>query len=206
MVWGDWCPGNTGCSTLPTHLAGEGIQDLLTFNEPDNPDQSDMTVARALELWSYLEATGLQLGSPAVTDTAQGSAWLAAFLTGARQQGLRVDFLAVHWYGDCTNPSDLFNYLAQMAGYGLPIWLTEFSCHNESLAVNTQFIQEVTPRLAKLPFLKRIAWFTNRPYPNGYEFTGLLDATGALTSVGQAYSAVPAGMNGERQLVPWSGP
>ena len=93
-----------------------------------------------------------------------------------------------------------------MAGYGLPIWLTEFSCQNQSLAVNTKFVQEVTPGLAKLPFLRRIAWFTNRPYPNGYEFTSLLDASGALTSVGEAFSAVPAGMNGDRQLVPWSGP
>jgi hypothetical protein len=90
-----------------------------------------------------------------------------------------------------------------MAEYGLPIWLTEFSCYHQSLALNTQFAQEVTARLATLPYLERVAWFTNRPYPDGYEFTNLVDSTGALTSVGEAYSAVPSAMDSTRQLLPW---
>ena len=164
-----------------------------------------MTVERALQLWPYLEATGMKLGSPAVTDTSQGSAWLAAFMTGAKQKGLRVDFLAVHWYGDCSDPSNLITYLAQRAIDGLPLWLTEFSCYNQSTAVNTQFLQEVAPMLAALPYLERVAWFTNRPYPNGYEYTSLLNADGSPTSVGEAYQAIPAAVEADGSRVPWSG-
>jgi hypothetical protein len=193
MVWGDWCAGSNVCSALPADLGADGNQYLLGFNEPDNIDQSNMTVAKALQLWPYLEATGLQLGSPAVTQTPQGSAWLAAFMAGAAQQGLRLNFLALHWYGDCSSPENLISYLAQMEEtYSLPLWLTEFSCVHQSFAVNTQFLQEVAPLLAGLPYLQRYAWFTNRPFSLvGYESTNLLDASGAPTSTGEAFSALP---------------
>jgi hypothetical protein len=192
MVSGDWCPGSA-CPSLPASLSASGSPYLLTFNEPDNPSQSNMTVARALQLWPYLEATGLQLGSPAVTDSTRGTAWLAAFMAGVAQDGYRVNFIALHWYGDCSSPQNLVSYLASMATYGLPLWLTEFSCLNGSAAVNASFIQQVGPMLEALPYLQRIGWFSNRPYPGGYQNTGLLDASGTLSTVGQAYTVLPAG-------------
>jgi Glycosyl hydrolase catalytic core len=192
MQWGDWCSGST-CTALPASLAASGNPYLLTFNEPDSPSQSNMTVARALQLWPYLEATGLQLSSPAVTDTSRGSTWLADFMAGAKQDGYRVDFIAVHWYGNCSSPQSLVSYLAGLESYGLPLWLTEFSCLNGSAAVNSAFIQQVGPMLETLPYLQRIGWFSNRPYSGGYQNTGLLDASGTLSTVGQAYTALPAG-------------
>jgi hypothetical protein len=194
MVFGDWCSGSSTCPALPTGLAANGNQYLLTFNEPDNSSQSNMSVARAVQLWPYLEATGLQLSSPAVTSGSSGATWLASFMSQANQLGLRVNFLALHWYGDCSNPQNLINYLAGMeTSYGLPEWLTEFSCINDSSAVNANFIQQVAPELEALPYLQRFAWFTNRPYPDGYQNTGLLDTDGVLTQVGQIYTAIPAG-------------
>jgi hypothetical protein len=192
MESGDWCSGST-CTALPAGLSASGNSYLLTFNEPDNPSQSNMTVARALQLWPYLEATGLQLGSPAVTDSSRGTAWLASFMAGAEQDGYRVNFIAVHWYGNCSSPQSLVSYLASMATYGLPLWLTEFSCLNGSAAVNATFIQQVGPMLEALPYLQRIGWFSNRPYSGGYQNTGLLDSSGTLSTVGQAYTALPAG-------------
>ncbi|MGD0314120.1 MAG: glycoside hydrolase family protein [Acidimicrobiales bacterium] len=205
MQWGDWCSGQSTCTALPASLAANGNKYLLTFNEPDNSSQSNMTVARALQLWPYLEATGLELSSPAVTSSSTGTAWLASFMAQARAQGLRVDFIAAHWYGDCSNPQNLISYLTSLETYGLPIWLTEFSCLNDSLAENTQFFTAVAPLLAALPSVQRFAWFTNRPYPNGYQYTSLLDANGNLTTTGQAFVDVPAAMNASRQLVPWPG-
>jgi hypothetical protein len=194
MEWGDWCNGASTCPALPAGLAADGNRYLLTFNEPDNSSQSNMSVARAVQLWPELEATGLQLSSPAVTSGSSGTAWLASFMAQARAAGLRVDFLALHWYGDCSNPQNLISYLSGMeASYGLPEWLTEFSCINDSAAVNTNFIQQLAPKLAALPYLQRFAWFTNRPYSGGYQNTGLLNSSGTLTSVGQAYTAIPAG-------------
>ncbi len=194
MEWGDWCNGASTCPALPASLAADGNQDLLTFNEPDNPSQSNMSVTRAVQLWPELEATGLQLSSPAVTSGSSGTAWLASFMADVHAQGLRVNFLALHWYGDCSNPQNLIDYLAGLeSSYGRPEWLTEFSCINDSAATNATFIQQVGPELEALPYLQRFAWFSNRPYPGGYQNTGLLDATGALTPVGEAYTALPAG-------------
>ncbi len=194
MEWGAWCSGSSTCPALPASLAADGNQYLLTFNEPDNSGQSNMSVARAVQLWPALEATGLQLSSPAVTSGSSGTSWLASFMSQAHTQGLRVNFLALHWYGDCSNPQNLITYLAGMeASYGLPEWLTEFSCINDSAAVNASFLQQVAPKLAALPYLQRFAWFTNRPYSGGYQYTGLLGSSGALTAVGQAYTAIPSG-------------
>ena len=194
MEWGAWCSGSSTCPALPASLGANGNQYLLTFNEPDNSSQSNMSVARAIQLWPELESTGLQLSSPAVTSGSSGASWLASFMTQARAQRLRVNFLALHWYGDCSNPQNLITYLSDMeASYGLPEWLTEFSCINDSAPVNASFIQQVGPKLAALPYLQRFAWFTNRPYSGGYQYTGLLNATGALTAVGQAYAAIPSG-------------
>ncbi len=175
----------SGFKTLPSGLAGSGP--LLTFNEPDN---AGLTVTRALNLWPQLEATGRQLGSPAVTQTTRGWNWLAAFMAGAKTNGYRVDFIAAHWYGDCSRPTSLVSYLNQIhTRYGLPVWLTEFCCYNGSLQANTQFTQKVGPLLAALPYLQRVGWFCNRSLAGGYEHSGLVDSKGALTSVGTAYKA-----------------
>lgn len=204
MVWGDWCPGTAACAPLPAQLAGSRDKPLLAFNEPDNPVQANMTVERALQLWPSLEATGRRLSSPAVRYDPNGVAWLDAFLSGARKGGLRVDFLALHWYGDCGKPTTLTDYLAHMSKYGLPIWVTEISCHYQSLDTNVRFAEQIGALLAPISYLERVAWFTNRPYPDGYESTALLDQSGALTPVGAKYSALPAYRDGTGRLV--SGP
>jgi hypothetical protein len=192
MVWGDWCPGAADCTVLPARLAASGAKELLAFNEPDSASQSNVSVQRALDLWPSLESTGLRLGSPAITDNAAGHAWLDAFMTGVHQRGLRVDFIALHWYGSCANGTQLTNYLNTMSKYGLPIWLTEFSCYNQSAATNTQYVQQVVSNLRTNPSVERVAWFTNRPHQAGYEGTALVTDAGAITSVGAAYAAIPA--------------
>ncbi len=177
----------SGFKTLPSGLAGGPNQCLLTFNEPD---AAGLPIERALGLWPQLERTGRQLSSPAVTDTARGANWLAGFMGGAEMNGYRVDFIAAHWYGDCSKPTSLVSYLNQLhAKYELPVWLTEFCCYNGSLAANTRFAQRVGPLLAALPYLQRVGWFCNRSIPPGYRHSGLVDSSGALTSVGTAYRA-----------------
>jgi hypothetical protein len=202
MVWGDWCSGIRDCTTLPAHVAAAGVQAILGFNEPDSDTQSNVTVDRALQLWPYLETTGLRLGSPAVRDNAEGRAWLDAFMAGADARHLRVDFVAVHWYGDCNSPQGITDYLASMTRYGRPLWLTEFACYRDSSSTNTRFMQQVVPTLAALPYLERIAWFTNRSFRDGYEYTALIGANGALTPVGHSYAVIPPCIGiGQRKLI-----
>ena len=66
---------------------GKAADTLLTFNEPDQAGQANMSVSDALAAWPQLEATGMRLGAPAVSyggDTPGG--WLDQFMTGAKQK------------------------------------------------------------------------------------------------------------------------
>ena len=127
MIWG---PGSVTTSNL--NRAKESGKVLLGFNEPDFASQSNMSVTQALDLWPQLQATGLRLGSPAVaTGGATAGGWLDRFMTGARERGLRVDFITLHWYGSDFSTAAV-NHLASYIRavhdrYQLPIWLTEYA-------------------------------------------------------------------------------
>jgi hypothetical protein len=64
--------------------------------------QSNMTPGQAADLWPQLERTGLILGSPAPAVPTDG--WLSRFMALVRRRHLRVDFIALHYYQDFTNP------------------------------------------------------------------------------------------------------
>ena len=54
----------------------------------------------AISLWPQLEATGLTLVSPAVASNAATSgSWLDQFMVQVAAGGLRVDAMALHWFG-----------------------------------------------------------------------------------------------------------
>lgn len=90
----------------------------------------------AISLWPQLEAVTLPLGSPAVASGADmAGSWLDQFMAQVSSQGLRVDFIALHWFGATfdagTATSQLQQYLAAVyARFQRPIWLTQvrFCC------------------------------------------------------------------------------
>lgn len=111
----------------------KGATHLLGFNEPDRPDQANMTVDEAIRLWPLLLGTGLRLGSPATSDG--GLNWLYEFMDKADAAGLRVDFVAVHYYRAAQDPADAKGAAAQFHQFlkGVhdrvkrPIWVTEWN-------------------------------------------------------------------------------
>jgi len=110
-----------------------GSTNLLGFNEPDHKDQANLSVADAISSWPDLLATGLRLGSPAVSDG--GIGWLNEFIDKTDAAGLRVDFVAVHYYRAVANPDDakgaadqLYRFLKGIHDHAKrPIWLTEWN-------------------------------------------------------------------------------
>jgi hypothetical protein len=174
---------------------------LLGFNEPDLAAQSNMTVQQALDLWPRLESAGRILGSPAVASGgATPGGWLDRFMSGARQRGYRVDFIALHWYGGDFTTSDavgqLRSYLqAVYDRYHKPIWLTEFALinfsngtHYPTEAAQAAFLTAAAKMLDGLPFLQRYAWFALPASDNGPS-TGLFTSGPAATEVGRAFEA-----------------
>lgn len=175
---------------------------LLGFNEPDNASQSNMTVAQALALWPRLMATHLKLGSPAVASgAATPGGWLDQFMKGARADGYRVNFIAVHWYGGDFATSaavhQLESYLRAIhARYHLPIWLTEFALIRFGATTvfpsprrQADFVTAATSMLQRLTFVQRYAWFA-LPATTGDGTAGLFRPGAVATRAGRAFEAV----------------
>ncbi|WP_417941292.1 glycosyl hydrolase [Flavobacterium sp. RS13.1] len=103
----------------------EGYTHLLGFNEPDRPDQSNMTVEAAIASWPALMKSGLRLGSPATSDPF--NPWLGNFMTQAEANNYRIDYVAIHcyWYKTAAQwKSDLQNIYDR---YKRPLWITEWN-------------------------------------------------------------------------------
>lgn len=101
------------------------VNHLLGFNEPDRPDQSNMTVAQALAMWPEFMRSGLRIGTPA---TASPNAWLYEFVDSVKARNWRLDFLAVHAYWGGKSPQSWYHDLRQVhLRTGLPIWIKEWN-------------------------------------------------------------------------------
>jgi hypothetical protein len=101
------------------------VNHLLGFNEPDRPDQANMTVAQALAAWPEYMRSGLRLGTPA---TASPNAWLYEFVDSCKARNWRVDYVAVHAYWGNKSPQNWYNDLRNLhRRTGLPIWITEWN-------------------------------------------------------------------------------
>lgn len=171
---------------------------LLTFNEPDHPQQANMTVNDALALWPQLLASGMRLGSPAVTpdDTLRKGGWLDTFMSQAKTLGYRVDFIAVHYYATDQDVGAFKAFLDQVyAKYQLPIWVTEWSLADWNntgrftAAQQEAFFVAGSQMLDDLPFVERQAWFSAYSGLDGLHLnTGLLDAADALTALGKTFA------------------
>ncbi|MEU7474640.1 sigma-70 family RNA polymerase sigma factor [Lentzea sp. NPDC042327] len=192
MIWG---AKFTDDATIARAKANGKV--LLGFNEPDFPDQANMTPEQALDLWPKLAATGLRLGSPAVAHSGdKPGGWLDRFMTGAAQRGLRVDFITVHWYGSDFSAAavqHLKNYLdAVHARYGKPVWLTEYSLIDFSggtpryptQAQLAAFARGSSAMMEGLPHVERYAWFA---LPADKPGTGLYAPGGTPNQAGEAY-------------------
>jgi len=189
MVWGSWTA--TANPTPPAKLAASGAKIILGFNEPDHADQANLTVAAALALWPAMDQPAFErVGSPA--SASDGQVWFEQFMTGVQQQNLRVDFIALHWYGwdagSCANVSGLEAYIKWAEQWHKPLWLTEWSCRMQTAEVTRKFYDDAVAMFAKHPLLERYAWFLTRTTTNAdFANASLLDGNGNPTALGTDY-------------------
>jgi hypothetical protein len=178
-----------------TGIANAGYKTVLGFNEPNKTDQSNLTVAQVLSLWPSLTGNAnIRVGGPATSADAQ--AWSNDFMAQVTSQSLRVDFIAVHWYGWNAGSCDakaatLENYLKWAEGLpgNRPIWITEWGCMNQSnpdAATVEAFFSGAVAMLAKHPRVERYAWY---PWNTHNE---LVDSSGNLTPLGNLFANAPA--------------
>lgn len=175
--------------------AGE-VRHVLGFNEPDQPEQSDMTIERVLELWPELMSIGAPLVSPGCVHPDRD--WMRGFMEEVERKRLRVDAVAVHSY---TGPSvnHFVKRLEQVhQEFGRPIWITEFAVgdweakkpedNRHSPERVEAFMREALPALEELEFVERYAWFSASTSSAALGTSALLNAEGDLTTLGEIYA------------------
>ena len=153
------------------------VRHLLGFNEPDGhggSHQAGMSVAQAIKLWPRLERRGLRLGSPATSrnGTLGPNSWQRRFMNQVEARGLRVDFMAVHYYSTNGSVKEFERWLRKVhTEYRRPIWVTEFAYIDwgrpsaATYEKNARFVRDAILMMERLPFVERHAWFAANPYP-----------------------------------------
>ena len=195
MDWGYYGnKDNNLVAWLAKVKAQRNVHALLGFNEPDGKDQANLSVEKALEGWPYLMQTGLTLGSPAAVH-ADGD-WMKAFMAGAEAKHLRVDFIAIHWYGGA-NPQDFLGYLARVHTlYGRPLWVTEFAPadwsghHGITPQQAADFMRVALPGMDRLDYVQRYSWFSASPDDAALGASALFGKDGSLTDLGRLYASL----------------
>lgn len=172
------------------------FQFLLGYNEPDQREQADLPVEAALDGWPQLISTGLPLVSPAAADP-EGE-WMTKFMAGIKQRGYRVDCIAIHSYGGANAAAFLDKLERVHRLFGLPLWITEFAVadwqastleeNKHSTESVEDFMKTVLPKLDRLKYVHRYAWFSASPGDPHLGPSALFQADGSLTRLGEIYA------------------
>ena len=186
MNWGKW-------KTIEMQELGQrmDVSHHLGFNEPDEPEQANMTVDLAIEKFKLLQASGLRLGSPSPKDNQVGRDWLDEFMAKALKEGLRVDFIAVHYYKK-SKPEQFRHWLDYVdKKYNLPIWVTEFNygaTWNWKAKPNKEYVAGLISYLEMLDaaeYVERYSFYNWQP-PSGFSIYASKDPA-VLNTAGKAF-------------------
>ena len=197
MFWGKGSVSEENLTRIKGLIDEGKVKYVLGFNEPDGAQQANMTVDEAIALWPQLETLGVPLGSPAPVGF--NSDWLAEFMQKADEQGLRVDFIAVHSYGGPNVLGFINNLKVVYNTYEKPIWITEFGVgdwnattpannrHSEATVI--EFMQGALAALNDINWIHRYAWFDGGTRP-ALATSALFDEEATVTALGQAYAEI----------------
>lgn len=105
----------------------KNVTHLLGYNEPDRPDQANVSLDKTIQNWPSMFKSGLRLGSPAPS-TITGQ-WVKKFFATIDSLNYRVDIAVAHSYENSLNATSLVNRINQLSsqGNGRPVWITEWN-------------------------------------------------------------------------------
>jgi hypothetical protein len=210
MQWGNfnWDPDNFNAATqLPTTVR---FPDWITrghpfvqmgFNEPDRPDQANISVELAVQHWPELLVSGLPLLSPVTAQV--NDSWMVDFMAQADAREFRVDYIGMHTYAGPSPDSIIAKLNSLSAAYDdKPIMLTEFGFSDFSDTqswTEDELYRELLDLLWRLedePNCKRYSFFgfvEDDDYPQPAEPTGRARrsnwqyANGDFTTLGELW-------------------
>lgn len=187
-------------SDLPVHtdrwtknaeaMLGKGATHLLSFNEPDHPEQANMSpeaAARAHVKWMNPYAGRARIGGPAVTNSnlaGQSTQWLERFVKECDKVGCKMDFCVAHWYSPLDALDTLVKHVKEVSRVcgGKPVWLTEFAPIAGGDAEVSSFLSSALEAFGKddMSFLERHSYFMLSPGK-------LMASENSLSSYGKTY-------------------
>jgi len=180
--------GASGIENFAATVKAQNATTILTFNEPDFVQESNINATYAAQLWmQYIEPMkndGIRLGGPAISAGGTGRPWLVEFLAACT--ACTIDFIPFHWYGE--GSGGFYDYIWQMHGQfpNYTFWITEYADTSLNQSVVLQTLNETTVYLDNLTWVERYAWFGYFRPANGSDYN-LLDVNGNLNALGQVY-------------------
>lgn len=201
-----WTSASTDASEVEV-LPKRGYKYLLAFNEPDRPDQANMSVDDAIEGMKPLLNQGMYVGSPAVSIWPSISTdWFQPFMKKMEENKMDVDFITLHHYWNWHDEKGAQAFLdivdESWEMYHKPIWITEFALSGvpnwtkQTRQAAISYMKNILPELDKREYVERYAWFSFSKSDLKNGGSALLDTyTGEITGLGKTYQklGVPEG-------------
>lgn len=195
MWWGYYGANQTVDTSSAQSLKNAGAKNLLSFNEPDNSSQANLTTAYAVQGYT-LEAiacstVGLGSISPACADDTD--AWMSQFMGEVKSQGLFCSAVAIHNYN--SSASGFLSYVDEVHSlYGYNVWITEFAPTDWATPTSVSvrqvcdFINTALPGLASRSYVSRYSWYCGTSPGSGcLQTAALFENDGSLTPAGACY-------------------
>lgn len=169
---------------------------LFGYNEPDRDNQGNLSVEKALKYWKSLESLDVLLCSPSTVHP--DNDWMKQFMKGVDKQGLRVNYVGVHDYGNGNAEAFKSKLRRIHKMYGKrPIIVTEFAVadwNTPSVEKNRhskekvlKYMQEVLPWMDEQDWIAGYAWFPFGVSSKQGTSSALFDEKGELTKLGRFY-------------------
>ena len=202
MFWGASSVTKANCDKV-NKLYEEGkVFYVLGFNEPDLSEESNMSVADALDKWEFLCEnldSRIKLVSPAPSYPTRQ--WLVDFMAGVKERGLRCDYVAVHMYagiGTSNYQSVIKDVYRQ---FGKKVWITEFAPRDDNAKKNgynsysyarvLEQMKVLLPAYEEMTEVFRYSWFgCASPTMIGLVSSRFHDDDGKITVLGEYYSTL----------------
>lgn len=167
-----------------------GAKALLSFNEPDNKNQANMSPAEAAKHHvQYMNPFSGQalIGAPAITNSnlpGEGLGWLESWVQECKTQHCKYDMCTLHWYDHPSAFDKLFETLEKVHKIcnDKPVWLTEFAPVEATAEQTVEFLSQAIPKLESLDYLDAYAYFMV-----GTNSLQLLSSNSALSDIGAKY-------------------
>jgi len=165
MLWGMSSEFTSTWESAWKSAVSGGANTFLCFNEPDDTTQSNLSpAAAATGYMTYMQPIkaanpSVRLGSPGVTNGANGMGidWLVNFQNAC--DGCDIDFVAIHWYESATNIQYFKDHVTEAhTRTGKNVWVTEFGATGSDAQIQS-FLEEVLPWMDAQDWIERYGYF-----------------------------------------------